>query len=123
MRALNRVSCSGFDYSRTMAESEVGSAITTGAGFLLEPVGATEIFTPEMLSDEHRMMKEMTDGFMHREVEPRVAEIEAKKPGLMQQLLHKAVELGLLGHDIPEAYGGLGGSLDRKSTRLNSSHT
>jgi alkylation response protein AidB-like acyl-CoA dehydrogenase len=94
-----------------MPNREVGAAIATGAGFLLEPVGGAEIFTPEMLSEEHLAMKEMTDGFMHREVEPHVAEIEAKKPGLMQQLLRKAGELGLLGHDIPEVYGGLGGDL------------
>src|SRR5258707_3676583 len=51
------------------------------------------------------------DGFMRREVEPRIAEIESKKPGLMPELLRKAGELGLLGHDVPVRYGGLGGDL------------
>ena len=69
-----------------------------------------------MLSDEQRMMKETADDFVAREVAPRVAEIEAKKPGLMRELLVKAGGVGLLGHDVPEAYGGLGG--DKTSSSL-----
>jgi alkylation response protein AidB-like acyl-CoA dehydrogenase len=99
----------------SMAESPTerrgGISVTPGGGFLLEPAGSGTIFIPEMLSEEHRMMKETADGFMQREVEPRIAEIESKKPGLMPELLRKAGELGLLGHDVPVRYGGLGGDL------------
>jgi alkylation response protein AidB-like acyl-CoA dehydrogenase len=93
-----------------------GITLSPGGGFLLEPTGSVTIFTPEMLSDEQRMMKETADDFVAREVVPRVAEIEAKKPGLMRELLVKAGGVGLLGHDVPEAYGGLGG--DKTSSSL-----
>src|ERR1700750_2687084 len=83
--------------------------LTPGGGFLLEKTGSATILTPEMLSDEQRMMRETAEDFMRREVEPRTVEIEQKKPGIMRGLLEKAGEVGLLGHDIPEAYGGLGG--------------
>jgi len=94
------------------------SAITLspGGGFLLEPTGSATIFTPEMLSDEQRMMKKTADDFMRGEVLPRLADIEAKKPGLMRELLEKAGAVGLLAHDIPEAYGGLDG--DKSSASL-----
>jgi alkylation response protein AidB-like acyl-CoA dehydrogenase len=94
------------------------SAITLspGGGFLLEPTGSVTVFTPEMLSDEQRMMKETADDFVAREVMPRVADIEAKKAGVMRGLLEKAGGVGLLGHDVPEAYGGLGG--DKTSSSL-----
>src|SRR5207342_1402378 len=72
--------------------------------------------TPEMLTDEQRMMKETAEDFMRREVEPRTREIEEKKPGVMRAILEKAGEVGLLGHDIPEEYGGLGG--DKTSSSL-----
>jgi alkylation response protein AidB-like acyl-CoA dehydrogenase len=62
------------------------------------------------------MMRDTAEDFMRREVEPRTAEIEQKKPGTMRALLEKAGEVGLLGHDIPEAYGGLGG--DKTSSSL-----
>jgi alkylation response protein AidB-like acyl-CoA dehydrogenase len=90
--------------------------LSPGGGFLLEPTGSATVFTPEMLSDEQRMMKETADDFVAREVMPRVSDIEAKKPGLMREILQKAGGVGLLGHDIPEAYGGLGG--DKTSSSL-----
>ncbi len=61
-------------------------------------------------------MKQTADDFMAREVMPRVADIEAKKPGVMRGLMQKAGAVGLLGHDVPEAYGGLGG--DKNSSSL-----
>ena len=44
--------------------------LSPGGGFLLEPTGSVTIFTPEMLSDEQRMMKETADDFVIREVLP-----------------------------------------------------
>ncbi len=90
--------------------------LSPGGGFLLESTGSATIFTPEMLNDEQRMMKKTADDFMKGEVLPRLADIEAKKPGLMRELLEKAGALGLLGHDVPEAYGGLDG--DKSSSSL-----
>jgi alkylation response protein AidB-like acyl-CoA dehydrogenase len=90
--------------------------LSPGGGFLLEPTGSATIFTPEMLTDEQLMMKKTADDFMKGEVLPRLTEIEAKKPGLMRELLEKAGALGLLGHDVPEAYGGLDG--DKSSSSL-----
>ena len=39
--------------------------LSPGGGFLLEPTGSVTIFTPEMLSEEQRMMKETADDFLH----------------------------------------------------------
>ena len=61
-------------------------------------------------------MKETAEDFMRREVEPRIRDIEEKKPGVMRAVLEKAGEVGLLGHDVPEEYGGLGG--DKTSSSL-----
>jgi len=90
--------------------------LSPGGGFLLEGTGTATVFTPEMLSDEQRLMHETADDFVKREVEPRLAEIESKKPGVMREILQKAGEIGLLGHDIPAAFGGLGG--DKTSSSL-----
>src|SRR5438105_1684660 len=90
--------------------------LSPGGGFLLEKTGAAQTLTPEMLSEEQRMMHETTTDFVAREVEPRLAEMEAKKPGVMRHILQKAGAVGLLGHDIPAAYGGLGG--DKTSSSL-----
>jgi len=83
---------------------------------LLEKTGSAHTLTPEMLSDEQRMMHQTTIDFVAREVEPRLAEMEAKKPGVMRDILQKAGAVGLLGHDIPAAFGGLEG--DKTSSSL-----
>src|ERR1051325_7642708 len=95
-----------------------GNAVTlsAGGGWLLEPTGSAHVLAPETLSDEQRMMWKTAEDFVRREVEPRLPEIEAKRPGLMREILEKAGEVGLLGHDIPEEYGGLGG--DKTSSSL-----
>ena len=102
----------------TSSGSEMGQTVTLspGGGFLLEPTGSATVLTPEGLTDEQRMMKETAEDFVRREVEPQLAQIEAKTPGLMRSILQKAGDVGLLGHDIPEAYGGLGG--DKTSSSL-----
>ena len=90
--------------------------LSPGGGFLLEPTGSASILIPESLTDEQRMMKETAEDFVRREVEPKTDAIEEKQPGLMREILRKAGEVGLLGHDVPEAYGGLGG--DKTSSSL-----
>jgi alkylation response protein AidB-like acyl-CoA dehydrogenase len=99
-----------------MGDSPETITLSPGGGFLLEPTGSATVLTPEMLTDEQRMMKATAEDFMRREVEPRTAELESKKPGAMRDVLEKAGAVGLLGHDIPEAYGGLGG--DKTSSSL-----
>ncbi len=100
-----------------MSTSSASSlTLTPGGGFLLEPTGSARIFIPEMLSEEQRMMRETAEDFLRREVEPHLVAIEEKQPGLMRDILRKAGDVGLLGHDVPEAYGGLGG--DKISSSL-----
>jgi len=80
----------------------------TGGAFLIEACGAHRIFTPEDFSDEQRLFHKTALDFIHHEVLPRSREIEAKKEGLIPNLLRKAGEVGLLSVEIPENYGGLG---------------
>src|SRR4029077_20793814 len=101
---------------KCMGDSSTNVKLSPGGGFLLEPTGTTTVLTPEMLSDEQRMMKETAEDFMRREDEPRISEIEEKKSGVMRAVLEKAGTIGLLGHDVPEEYGGLGG--DKTSSSL-----
>jgi alkylation response protein AidB-like acyl-CoA dehydrogenase len=84
-----------------------------GGSFLVEDRAPSEVFTPEDFSDEQRMIGETAADFMQNEVQPRIGEILALKYETTRALLRKAGELGLLGVEIPEEYGGLG--LDKVS--------
>ncbi|MBK7858192.1 MAG: acyl-CoA dehydrogenase family protein [Archangiaceae bacterium] len=80
----------------------------TGGEFLLRDVGQTRIMAPEQLSAEQKAYWETAHRFSRTEVLPKSAQLEKKDFGLMRDLLKKAGEIGLLGIEIPEAYGGLG---------------
>ena len=84
------------------------SRLPPGAGFLLEPACTREIFTAERFSDEQRAFYRTGVDFVEKEVVPKHADIEAKKNGVIPELLRKAGELGFHMIDIPEAFGGLG---------------
>ncbi|MBX6395851.1 MAG: acyl-CoA dehydrogenase family protein [Alicyclobacillaceae bacterium] len=87
-----------------------------GGSFLVGPVDPETVFTPEDFTEEHRMIAKTTYDFCMGEVAPRDEDIEAQNFDVTVGLLRKAGELGLLGADIPEAYGGL--ELDKISSTL-----
>ena len=81
--------------------------IRKGASWLFEDSEPAAIFTPEKLTDEHRLIARTTEEFVTKEVLPNVDRLEAKDWALARELLHRCAELGLLGVSVPEAYGGL----------------
>ncbi|WP_168118707.1 acyl-CoA dehydrogenase family protein [Paenibacillus sp. HB172176] len=87
-----------------------------GGRFVIEESELPLIATPEDFTEEQRMMSLAARQFIEAEVTPRDAEIEALNYELTLNLMRKAGELGLLGADIPEAFGGMG--LDKISTTL-----
>ena len=85
-----------------------GAKRARGGSFLLEEREAQDVFTPEDLSEEHRQIAKTASDFVSNEVMPAMREIEAKDFAVTKGLLRKAGELGLLGVDVPEKYGGMG---------------
>ena len=90
--------------------------VVQGGAFLIEQTTPDEIFTPEDFTEEHRMIAETTRQFMDNEVLPRIDELEHHDWKLSRELVKKAADLGLIGANIPEEYGGLG--LDQTSGAL-----
>jgi alkylation response protein AidB-like acyl-CoA dehydrogenase len=90
--------------------------IINGGAFLIEERTPNEIFTPEDFTEEHRMIAETTRQFIDNEVSPRIDELERHNWELSRDLVKQAADLGLIGANIPEEYGGLG--LDQTSGAL-----
>lgn len=84
-----------------------------GGAWLFEELALTP-FSPERLTDEHRLMAQTTAEFMDGEVLPNLDRLEQKDWTLARALLRRCGELGLLGINAPEAYGGL--DLDKASS-------
>lgn len=91
-------------------------SIVRGGSFLTQQIDAEQIFTPEDFSEEHVLIGKTTEEFVKNDVLPLLPEIEQQKFEHSVKLLRKAGELGLLGADVPEKYGGLG--LDKISSAI-----
>lgn len=87
-----------------------------GGAFLIEQVEAANVFTPEDLNEEQKMIAKTTEDFVKEKVWPVLEEIEQHKFEHTVKLLKEAGDLGLLGADVPEKYEGLG--LDKISSSL-----
>jgi alkylation response protein AidB-like acyl-CoA dehydrogenase len=79
-----------------------------GGEFAIRQLGFNQVFIPEEYDEEQKMIADMARDFISSEVLPHLDRIDQQEAGLMESLLEKAGELGLLATSIPEAYGGFG---------------
>lgn len=79
----------------------------TGGEFLTSMVGSQEIFTRENFNEEQQEFLDLAKEFAMQEVYPKKDEIEKHNLDLLRSLLEKSAEVGFLGIDVPEEYGGL----------------
>ena len=77
-----------------------------GGEFLIRDTQANDIFIPEQWNEEQQMIAQSCHDFLASEVWPNLDRIDAQEEGLTVSLLDKAAELGLLGLNVPEEYGG-----------------
>ena len=79
----------------------------TGGQFLLEPISNAEVYSREDFSEEHNEIYNMVMEFDRDKILAQKEDIESYNPKLIQSLIKEMGELGLLGIDIHEQYGGI----------------
>ncbi|HUH19302.1 acyl-CoA dehydrogenase family protein [Albibacterium sp.] len=87
---------------------EESKNVIKGGEFVIRETSYKDVFIPEEFDEEQLMIKQTCIDFIEAEVLPKLDQIDAQEEGLMQNLLDKAGELGLLSVSIPEEYGGFG---------------
>lgn len=73
-----------------------------GGAFIVQDFLSENIFIPEDLNEEQKMIRQMVKDFVQNEIRDKGGKLECQV-----ELLDKAGELGLLASHIPEAYGGM----------------
>jgi alkylation response protein AidB-like acyl-CoA dehydrogenase len=96
------------------------TSIHRGGIWLFEEAAPGGVFTPERLTDEHRLIAQTTKEFVTNEVLPNVDRLETKDWALARKLLERCAELGLLGINVPEEYDGL--ALDKTTSLVVVEH-
>lgn len=79
-----------------------------GGEFLIKDTEANDVFIPEEWNEEQLMIAKSCQDFLEQNVSPNLNRIDKQEAGLMEDLLNKAGELGLLGISVPEEFGGFG---------------
>jgi alkylation response protein AidB-like acyl-CoA dehydrogenase len=87
-----------------------------GCSFLAGNTNPDSVFTPEDLTEEHRMIRDLARQFVDAEVIPRQESIERQEWDSTVHLLRRCGDLGLIGIEVPEEYGG--SDLDKVSAMV-----
>ena len=87
----------------------IATAVTVqkGGAWLLEDTPQGGVFTPERMTEEQRLVDRTAQEFVVNEVVDSIDQLETKDWDLARQLLRRCGELGLLGTDVPEEFGGI----------------
>ena len=86
----------------------------TGGQFLVESISMANVFSREDFTEEHNDIYNMVMEFDREKILAQKEEIEDYNPDLVKSLIKEMGTLGLLGIDVPEAYGGI--NLDKITT-------
>jgi len=86
----------------------------TGGQFLVEPISMATVYSREDFTEEHIDIYNLVMEFDRDQVLAQKEEIDQYNPDLVKSLIKEMGELGLLGIDVPETYGGI--NLDKITT-------
>ena len=67
--------------------------ILRGGEWLIQPSEADSVFTPERLTEEHRLIGRTAQDFVVKEVQPKIDQLETKDWALSRELLKSAAGL------------------------------
>ena len=87
-----------------------------GGEFILKDIPSNEVFTAEDFSEEQKMIRDTVIEFIDREIWPHKMRFEENDYDFTVESMKKIGELGLLGINVDQDYGGLG--MDFVSTML-----
>jgi len=97
-----------------MTESK--TILKTGGQFLVESITDTQVYSREDFTEEHNQIYKMVMEFDRDRILTQKEDIDKYNPDLTKSLILEMGELGLLGIDAPEEYGGM--DLDKITTAI-----
>jgi alkylation response protein AidB-like acyl-CoA dehydrogenase len=79
-----------------------------GGSFLVIPIGKADVFSREQFSEDHKMFESAAQDFALNRILPVHKELSELNKDLSCEIFKEMGELGFLGVDAPEEFGGLG---------------
>ena len=78
-----------------------------GGAFLVIPVDKGNVFCREKFSEDQKMFEQAAFDFAQNKIKPNYKDLNKMNKDLSVQLFKEAGELGFLGIDVPEEFGGI----------------
>tara|TARA_B100002052_G_scaffold203073_1_gene185390 strand:- start:3638 stop:5443 length:1806 start_codon:yes stop_codon:yes gene_type:complete len=94
--------------NKTSFEIDYDKLKGRGGAFLIVPIGKGKVFTREEFSEDQKMFESAALEFAQKTIYPISQDIEKYNKDLTADTFRQMGELGFLGIDTPEEYGGLG---------------
>lgn len=91
-----------------MEKENINNQVLKGGEFIVKNSKAEDVFIREEFGEEQMMMLKATEEFSDLEIKPNLMRFEEKDYQLVENLMRKAGQLGLLAISVPEKYQGLG---------------
>lgn len=98
-----------------MDAKEVAAPVA-GGSFLISETVPADVFTPEDINEEQRLVRQTVRDFVDQDVLPNLDRIEQKDWDLTRRLIRRLGDLGVLGIEVPSQYGG--SELDKVTSLL-----
>ncbi len=87
-------------------DAQMKKEFIKGGEFLISEGTIADVFTPEDFTEEHKMIGDTAREFIDNEVRPLISDMEKHDWETARRLVKEGGDLGLLGANIPEEYGG-----------------
>jgi len=88
-----------------MDAKEVAAPVA-GGSFLIRETEPRDVFTPEDINEEQRLVGRTVRDFVEQDIVPNLDRLEKKDWPLTRRLLRRLGDLGVLGLEVPSQYGG-----------------
>ncbi len=100
----------------TMLDALISKKVLGGGEFIIASSHYEDTFIPEEKSEDQIMIAETVRNLVETQVLPNSTRLDKQEEGLALNILRQAAELGLLGADMPEEYGGM--ALDTNTNNI-----
>ena len=105
-----------FDYKKNIEETDFEKLYGQGGSFLVSPLNRSKMFSKEMFSEDQKMFADAAYEYATNRLKPLKDKLATLNEELTLEIFKELGEMGFLGVDMPEKYGG--SNLDKTTAAI-----
>ena len=105
-----------FDYKKNIKETDFEKLYGQGGSFLVSPLSRSKMFSKEMFSEDQKMFADAAYEYATTRMKPLKDKLSTLNEELTLEIFKELGEMGFLGVDMPEKYGG--SNLDKTTAAI-----